>query len=668
MAIINRSGANGRVSIDGTTFNDTIFGGRFDDNIAGGQGNDEIHGGDGNDFIHEFAFNFPFGIHTGGNDTFFGGGGDDILEGLDGNDFLDGGDDDDEIRGGTGDDTLIGGDGDDLLTETRLDDANNGDDDLRGGAGFDTLRSGVGDDTLDGGADDDSLNGGSGADLMFGGAGADVIDGGDLSANAFDSLVVLGGMSRATADALIAQLNAGDTAAYNLLVGPIDIDLERTVQIGGHAEGDRLIGIENVRGTLRADVLRGDDKANVLEGGIGSDTLEGRGGADVLNGGTGGVSGDPGLDTVSYASSGAAVNVDLLRATQQGADAQGDTLVSIENVTGTRFGDQLRGDDLNNVFDAGFGNDFIDGRGGSDTIDLRAWDAQPFTIAPQIGVLLRDIGDGIATRSTFVNVQTGFGIAETDTLRGIENVIGTNNRDHMTGNSASNRFEGGAGADTMFGAGGDDTIFGGSENDFIDGGVGVDSLLGDGGDDTLLGFDNDDNLDGGDGRDVLNGGKGRDVMNGGVGDDILLDGGEDADVINGGIGNDFIVGGDGDDIRLSGDGDNDTIYGAQGADFMLGGSGADVFEFRSPTEGGDTIGDFASGIDKLFFGIAQFGTQVTFVAGAQPVPNSFFPTLLYNTTTGVLSFDVDGIIPGAPKVIATLTGAPNLAASDLIFG
>ncbi len=298
---------------------------------------------------------------------------------------------------------------------------------------------------------DDVLNGGTGADRMRGGEGADQIEGGDLAADYFDASIQLGFMTRAQADAIIAQLNAGDTATFGPL-SAVDVDLERAVQIGGEAEGDTLTGIENLVGTQGADVLRGDDKANVLEGGAGSDTLEGRGGADRIDGGTG-------IDTASYASSDAAVNVDLIRATQQGGDAQGDTLIGIEKVQGSRFGDRLSGSDGNDIFDGGLGNDFIDGRGGVDTIDLSAWDVGLFAIAGQANVTLRDIGDGIATRSQFVGFQSGgFRVTETDTLRGIENVIGTNIGDTITGNGAANVITGRGGNDTMDGGAGNDTF------------------------------------------------------------------------------------------------------------------------------------------------------------------------------------------------------------------
>ncbi len=75
------------------------------------------------------------------------------------------------------------------------------------------------------------------------------------------------------------------------------------------------------------DVLIGNDAANILVGMRGNDTLDGGAGADTLEGGVG-------TDTATYARSTAAVDVNLTRATQVGGHAQGDVLITIENIVG----------------------------------------------------------------------------------------------------------------------------------------------------------------------------------------------------------------------------------------------------------------------------------------------------------------------------------------------
>ncbi|MCW3796724.1 cellulase family glycosylhydrolase [Sphingomonas sp. BN140010] len=73
-----------------------------------------------------------------------------------------------------------------------------------------------------------------------------------------------------------------DTISYHWSGSRVDVDLMRTFQGGGDANGDVLANIENVNGSGQGDTLRGDNGANVLNGLGGADTLTGRGGADVF--------------------------------------------------------------------------------------------------------------------------------------------------------------------------------------------------------------------------------------------------------------------------------------------------------------------------------------------------------------------------------------------------
>ncbi len=83
----------------------------------------------------------------------------------------------------------------------------------------------------------------------------------------------------------------------------------------------------------------------------------------------------------------------------------------------------------------------------------------------------------------------------------IENAVGADTDDLITGNAAANRLEGRGG------------------NDAMDGGAGNDTLNGEDGADTLAGNDGSDVLDGGSGDDLLDGGAGVDALSGGPGDD-----------------------------------------------------------------------------------------------------------------------------------------------------
>ncbi len=144
-----------------------------------------------------------------------------------------------------------------------------------------------------------------------------------------------------------------------------------TVIVGAAAD-DVLVG------TTGNDVMRGLAGDDILEGGDGDDRLIGGLGADVLNGGAGN-------DTASYEGSNVGVSVRLSSGADQsspalglaanlpagmtsGGHAEGDTLISIENLIGSAFDDVLIGDTLNNTLFGGSGSDHLYGGGGDDTI------------------------------------------------------------------------------------------------------------------------------------------------------------------------------------------------------------------------------------------------------------------------------------------------------------
>jgi Ca2+-binding RTX toxin-like protein len=206
--------------------------------------------------------------------------------------------------------------------------------------------TGDGNDTLTGNDVANTLLGMRGNDLLDGRGGADRLEGG-----------------------------AGiDTATYEASTAAVDVDLTRAAQIGGHAQGDVLIAIENVMGSRFADRLSGDGGNNLLSGGTGNDTLIGGAGDDILIGGAGAdrLEGGLGIDTVSYASSAAAIALDLRGSTTgiigTGGDAAGDTMVGVENVTGSAFNDTIRGDDFANVIEGGNGLDLVFAFGGNDLV------------------------------------------------------------------------------------------------------------------------------------------------------------------------------------------------------------------------------------------------------------------------------------------------------------
>jgi serralysin len=239
----------------------------------------------------------------------------------------------------------------------------------------------------------------------------------------------------------------------------------------------------------------------------------------------------------------------------------------------------------------------------------------------------------------------------------IENAIGGNGKDKLTGNSAANVLNGRGGADTMVGLRGNDTYYVDHASDMVDerGGNGTDSIrsyidfdLGGArvrGDVEKLilvgeairgtGNDLDNTLTGNAENNVLNGKSGRDTMVGLAGHDSyyvdnfgdIVDerGGSGKDtvrstvsfslasaVVLGSVENLVLVGsaarGTGNDLANSiiGNSENNILTGGGRADALTGRAGSDTFDFNAIAESGvgtsrrDIITDFSqSDRDKI---------------------------------------------------------------------
>lgn len=258
----------------------------------------------------------------------------------------------------------------------------------------------------------------------------------------------------------------------------------------------------------------------------------------------------------------------------------------------------------------------------------------------------------------------------TDTANVINGLAGN---DALAGFGGNDTIDGGEGDDYALGGLGSDKMFGGAGNDFLFGEAGNETMDGGGGDDAMFGGANLDTMAGGDGNDWMYGNGGGDKLTGGFGDD-LLDGGAANDVLTDDAGNDILIGGVGAD-QLSGGADNDETEGGVGADVLSGGVGSDVYIYAARNHGNDTIMDFESSNDSFQFAGLGFrvdpGTTledgVTFVANAAPVSVVQEATVLYNTSTGQLWFDVDGTGAAAAQLIATIEGAAPVTHQDFIF-
>ena len=396
-------GNGGNDSLFGDSGSDILEGGDNNDNLSGGTGNDIVRGGNGDDTVFYIptalptvSFNALSNAYTisggvSGSDVatgvegfyfdafgyfstatvaltaanvvngnaspniLFGTDRMDIYNGLQSDDTLISSWGGDQLDGGLGTDTayyyssLLGvtvslvtnlgsggeAEGDNLISIENIIGSDGGNDVLTGGNESNFFNGYAGDDTLDGGGGGDSLFGGEGDDIIRPGAGFDYV----------------------------VASNGYDTVDYSTSVVGVGVHLFFGGGFAGDAAGDGINGIERVIGSATAaDTFYGDNEDNALVGLGGDDIFHGDAGGDSLDGGTG-------TDTAYYFLSAGPITVSLADGTGQGGNADGDVLISIENLIGTQFGgDTLTGNDVSNFINGYGGNDTINGGLGNDSL------------------------------------------------------------------------------------------------------------------------------------------------------------------------------------------------------------------------------------------------------------------------------------------------------------
>lgn len=148
-------------------------------------------------------------------------------------------------------------------------------------------------------------------------------------------------------------------------------------------------GNDVIVGTAGPDVIYGDTGDDQIDGMGGNDRICGNAGNDILLGNVGNdwIEGGQGFDTIDggggtdyalWRSDPAGVVVDLFFGTATDGYATTDTLIGIENLTGSLFNDILIGDNGPNIIRclqgadivrANGGNDIMYGNGGADNLD-----------------------------------------------------------------------------------------------------------------------------------------------------------------------------------------------------------------------------------------------------------------------------------------------------------
>ncbi|MEO0750304.1 MAG: M10 family metallopeptidase C-terminal domain-containing protein [Pseudomonadota bacterium] len=366
--------------------------------------------------------------------------------------------------------------------------------------------------------------------------------------------------------------------------------------------------IENARGGKGNDQITGNEVNNTLDGWAGNDTLNGGDGNDILVGGGGAdrLIGGNGIDIVDYSNAGGGIRVNLAANTASGSHAQGDKFTSIERVSGTRFADNITGNNGDNILKGRGGKDTLNGANGNDRLEGGAGaDNLNGGGGKRDTASYRDSDGGVS-----VNLHTGTARqndAVGDRFTGIEDLRGSDFEDNLTGTNTRNELYGFDGRDVLKGKGGQDFIKGGSGNDIILGGRGADEIVGGQGNADWASYASAPS-----GVSVnLATGKG-------------FRGDAEGDTLAGierlrGSDHDDVLRGDDKENRIDGADGADVIEGGKDSDILNGGVGPDVFVFRRQ-DGDDQIGDFEDGTDTLrFIGQSQASVSVDDEAGGARV-------------------------------------------------
>lgn len=554
----------------------------------------------------------------------------------------------DRLAAANGNDALYGIIGDDWLL------GGNGDDFLDGGDGSDLVVGEAGDDFLDGGAGDDFLSGGTGIDEMHGGKGGDtyVVD-------HIDDQIVETPTGTGT-----------DPDPVTGLVADTDIDTVQSAvsfTLGDYLENLVLTGKANIdgAGNKHKNILYGNSGINVLTGGDGDDHYYVQNSKDeVIEAST-----DPDKEwNVVFASASFALT----------AGSQVDELLLTGKAALT-----ATGNDEDNVIEGNAGNNRLYGGGGRDwlggvPLDLTIEDGQLklviFYWSDEQGtdVLYGGPGDDwlIVSKADRIVEYADEGI---DTaVSGFSYTLGANieNLDLCGPLGSTEALKG----------------TGNTLDNYIISNLGVDTLTGGKGDDRYMVYNKDIVI-----SERAN--EGHETVYARVDfrlakyvEDLVLAAPDErwSTTPLVGFGNTLdnrLWGNDGDNA-LDGLTGNDTLAGGLGNDQLTGGAGEDLFVFDTAPDAEknkDLIHDFRSGEDTIRLDRTVFTALVAgpldatdFVqgagAGAAPAASAN-EHLLFDTDTGTLFYDIDGVGATVATAVAVLKPGVNgylLAAADFV--
>jgi Ca2+-binding RTX toxin-like protein len=522
--------------------------------------------------------------------------------------------------------------------------------------------------TYTGTSGDDIFTGSGGADTMTGLAGNDtyyVDDAGDVVVEETG-----GGLDRIAAsvsyvlaaNAEVEQLEAVNSAAtaamdltgndfVNLIIGQAGVNF-----LFANGGNDQLIGLAG------NDFLIGGSGADLMYGGTGDDTfyVDNIGDRAYENVGEGT---DRIATLISYTLEDTS-EVELLEATNTA-----DT--NAMDLTGSSSANLIIGNaGVNFLFGAGGndtlvglnGNDFLIGGTGADLMYGGQGDDTYYVddIGDQANEVAGEGTDRIATSISYALIAG----SEIELLESV-NSADTIAMD-LTGSSSANQIIGNNGVNVLRGDGGNDILIAHAGDDFLVGGAGNDTMFGGLGNDTFY-------VDAA--GDVVNesAGQGNDRVASSVSYTLsaeveTLEAVNRADTnamdLTGNAGANSIVGNDGANI----------LDGKGGSDLLVGYGGADTFAFTTALGAGnvDQIADFTLGLDRILLGGDSGEPFAALTAGSLAAASFVIATqaqdagdrIIYNSTTGALSYDADGSGAGAAVQFATLVPGLALTAAD----
>jgi subtilisin family serine protease len=315
----------------------------------------------------------------------------------------------------------------------------------------------------------------------------------------------------------------------------------------------------------------------------------------------------------------------------------------------TEFADWLEGTIGADTLGGLGGNDTLAGGGGNDLIQ------------GGLGDDLVSYAEFTAAQAVTISLAAGraFSAAGLDTLSGIEHAMTGADHDSLIGDGLANWLSGGAG---------NDRLNGGHGNDTLDGGDGADTMWGGYGDDVFIVGDGDVFSERhGQGTDLillrraaisLAGQHIENVTGDIAGLAFSISGNSLANVLTGGALADTLNSGTG----------NDTLVGGLGNDSLVGGSGSDQFVFNSAlgATNVDTIRGYNATNDTILLDGAVFtalGSPGTLAAGAFTAGMAASDEdhrIIYQSASGALFYDADGLGGAAAVQFATLTGVTGV--------